>query len=425
MSRTWRVASSFWPALCLLGSTSCGGGGGTSPTAPAITNLQLEPRIAYESTTPVYFAVGFDLFDPNRDVQSASFVLRTAGGQFVDQQTIPFAAPVASLSIAGSASVALPQLGTFTVEVWTTDAAGLTSNSLTTTVEVVPYPWTDLPADLVVRQDAAAAALDGQVYLVGGSRQDLNVFPGPSTTLVTRLDPATETWSTTTPLTVSRRAHACTVAGGNLYALGGEEAPIGLGTPIASVERFDPVTEVWSPVSAMPTARAYAAAATVGGRIYVVGGGSSAQQALDTVESYDPITDAWTTEAPMPHARYRPRAAALGGQLVVLGGSNSQYSHVARLDVFDPATGTWSNELRFFDAPCDYLVVVGDQLHAGGAAAETWLSRTGDIDLPTWHGLTGTRRDPNVNCAAAATDDGIFVFALSSAERYRVAREIR
>lgn len=415
-----------WSALGLLLVTGCGGGGGgVAATAPAITNLLLEPRVAYQTTELVTFAVGFDLFDPNRDVQSASFVLRDPGGMLVDQQTIAFAAPVASITIAGNAAVALPQVGTFRVEIWTTDAAGLTSNSLNTTVDVVPFPWSDLPADSVVRQDAAAAALDGQVYVVGGSRQDLNVFPGPSTTLVAKLDPSTETWSTATPLTVSRRAHTCAVADGKLYAIGGEEAPSGLGLETTSVERYDPVTEVWSPVAAAPTARAYAAAATVGGRIYVVGGGSSAFSALDTVESYDPITEAWTTEAPMPHARYRPRAAALGGRLVVLGGSNSQYSHVARLDVFDPATGTWSNELRFFDAPCDYLVVVGDQLHAGGAAAETWLSRTGDIDLPTWHGLTGARRDPNVNCAAAATDDGIFVFALSSAERYRVAREIR
>ncbi|MCA8964341.1 MAG: hypothetical protein KDC48_05630 [Planctomycetes bacterium] len=420
-----RFAILSWAAACSFGVAGCSGGGGAGPTAPAITNLQLQPRTAYESATPVTFLVGFDLFDPNRDVQSASFVLRTAGGQLVDQQTIPFTAPVASLSIAGSAAVPLPQIGTFDVEIWTTDAAGLTSNSLTTTVQVVPHAWSDLPADLVVRQDAAAAALDGQVYLVGGSRQDLSVFPGPSTTLVTRLDPATETWTTTTPMTVSRRAHTCAVAGGNLYAIGGEIAPTGIGFETDSVERFDPLTEVWTPVSAAPTARVHAAAATVGGRIYVVGGGLGAQQALDTLESYDPVSDTWTTEAPMPHARHRPRAAAFGGKLVVIGGSNTMYSHVARVDVFDPATGTWSNELRFFDTPCTYLTNIAGQLYAGGGSNPTWLARAGDPELATWQELTGGRHANYATAAAAATDDGIFVFGSSSAERYRVAREIR
>jgi hypothetical protein len=52
----------------------------------------------------VNFLVGFDLFDPNRDEQSASFVLRTAGGLLVDRQTIPFVAPVASISISAASA---------------------------------------------------------------------------------------------------------------------------------------------------------------------------------------------------------------------------------------------------------------------------------------------------------------------------------
>lgn len=420
-----RLAVLSGSVVCVLGATSCGGGGGAGAAAPAISNLQLSPRTAYESTTPVGFQVGFDLFDPNRDVQSASFVLRAAGGQLVDQQTIPFSAPVASLTIAGSAAVALPQLGTFTVEVWTTDAAGLTSNALTTTVDVVAHPWSELPADLVVREDAAAAALAGQIYLLGGSRQDQGVFPGPSTTLVARLDPATSTWSTAAPLTVSRRAHACAVADGKIFAIGGQEAPSGLGLPTGSVERYDPLTQAWSPVSAMPTARAYAAAATVGDRIFVVGGGTSAAQALDTVESYDPILDAWTSELPMPRARHRPRAAAFGGRLVVIGGSNAQYSHVARVDVFDPALGTWSNELRFFDAECAYVAVIAGQLYAGGGTNPAWLSSAADAELSIWRELTGSRRSTSSTAAVAATDDGIFVFGTSLAERYRLARELR
>ncbi len=406
-----------------MAAAGCGGGS-AGPIAPTIRDLQLEPRVVYESATPVLFTVGFDLFDPNRDVQSATFVLRAAGGAVVDQQTIPFSAPVAGLRISGSAATALPQLGTFAVELWTTDAAGLASNALTTTVDVVPHPWTDLPPDPVLRLDAAAAAVDGQVYVIGGSDQGQPVLPGPSTPFVARFDPGIGAWAPSQQLLVSRRAHCVAVADGRIYAIGGTNAPTGLGLDTAHVERFDPTTQTWAAVAPMPTARIHAAAATVAGRIYVVGGGSSAVGAVDTVVSYDPALDTWRSEPPMPWARHRPRAAEFDGKLVVVGGGNAQYGHVPRVDVFDPATGTWSNALRFFDHPCTFLANVGGRLYAGGGPNGTLMFRAAGVDLMTWDGVTGSRWSHTTSASAAAAADGIFVFDSTSAARYVAAREL-
>ena len=54
-------------------------------------------------------------------------------------------------------------------------------------------------------------------------------------------------------------------ADGRLFAIGGH----GRGGALRTVERYDPETETWATVAPMPTARATAAAAALGNKLYV------------------------------------------------------------------------------------------------------------------------------------------------------------
>ena len=67
----------------------------------------------------------------------------------------------------------------------------------------------------------------------------------------------------------------------------------------AVTEIYDPASNSWSTGAAMPTSRDDAAVATVGGKVYAIGGRNSGNP-VGTVEVYDPATNTWASGSPMP-----------------------------------------------------------------------------------------------------------------------------
>ena len=52
--------------------------------------------------------------------------------------------------------------------------------------------------------------------------------------------------------------------------------------------------DTWIYRADMPTARTWAGGCVIDGKIYVIGGGTSASSVTSAVEVYDPIVDTWT-----------------------------------------------------------------------------------------------------------------------------------
>lgn len=94
---------------------------------------------------------------------------------------------------------------------------------------------------------------------------------------------------------------------GYLYAAGGHDAPASSDSSkqFSSVERYDPRSDQWCLIAAMNNCRDAVGMATLGDRIYSVGGYDGLSY-LDAVEAYDPETDTWESVAPLTH----PRAGA-------------------------------------------------------------------------------------------------------------------
>ena len=71
----------------------------------------------------------------------------------------------------------------------------------------------------------------------------------------------------------------------------------------------------------MPTPRGGIAAATVpsSGMIYVFGG-EAPEKTFDNTEIYNPSTDTWTSGPSMPIARHGLAAADIGDKVYVIGG---------------------------------------------------------------------------------------------------------
>src|SRR5689334_19893932 len=113
-------------------------------------------------------------------------------------------------------------------------------------------------------------------------------------------------------------------AGGKLYVFGGLAPgwkPKGL------VYEYDPASDAWTKKRNMPLASHHVALAEVGGKIYVFGGfkypdsGPAAWQRIDNVWEYDPATDNWKALAAMPTKRGSPNAVVADGKIHVIGGA--------------------------------------------------------------------------------------------------------
>lgn len=131
------------------------------------------------------------------------------------------------------------------------------------------------------------AALNGQIYVAGG----YDALEQPVASML-RYDPAANEWSDQTSdgkelpsLNTKRFGCGLVEANGKLYAIGGLGED---GKPLASVEQYDPVSNQWSFKSPLPTARAYLSCLTVQNRIWAIGGYDGNGLPLRTVETYQP-----------------------------------------------------------------------------------------------------------------------------------------
>jgi N-acetylneuraminic acid mutarotase len=135
-----------------------------------------------------------------------------------------------------------------------------------------------------------------------------------------------------------RAAHAVVATADALYALAGTGPD---GKPVLDVERFDGRT--WTRESALPSEGVNApAAAVIDDTIFLIGGfGTTSNRPTDAVWRYHLRTHKWTRAASLPAPRGGHAAAVMGGRIHVIGGGNS-VSTLADHSIYDPRTDTWT-----------------------------------------------------------------------------------
>jgi len=158
-----------------------------------------------------------------------------------------------------------------------------------------------------------------------------------------------DSWQTKTPMPTARGEVTAATVDGKIYVIGGQSYSANF--KFRTVEEYDPVTDTWTTKADMPTARCSLAAVELNGKIYALGGNGSGSVHLNTVEEYDPATNTWTTKAGMIRARHALSAVAANGKIYAVGGISGTkvYSSV---EEYDPATNTWKEwivtpEVRF------------------------------------------------------------------------------
>ena len=172
--------------------------------------------------------------------------------------------------------------------------------------------WVDLPP-LRRPRGAAAAAVVGEVLVVAGGR-DVAALLGPTEIF------DGSAWRDAEPIPTRRDHLSAASDGRSMFTVGGRF--LQPGAISAALERYDPMTDAWERLPAMPTARGGQGAAVVGGRL-VVAGGEDPSGVYRQVEAYDLAAQEWATLPPLPTPRHGLAVERAGDRLLVLVGGTA------------------------------------------------------------------------------------------------------
>jgi N-acetylneuraminic acid mutarotase len=208
------------------------------------------------------------------------------------------------------------------------------------------------------------AAVGDRIYLFGGLDKDTK-----ATDFSAVFDTSTGTWTDLPPLPHARYAHTVTEHRGRIFVIGGE----GVAGAIGEVDIFDPSTGKWSSGAPMPSARGSHDTVSTGEVLYVLGGWLDAGP-TDLVQTYDPGRNSWGRAAPLPEPVSRAGAAVLDGRIWV-----SYHTFSASLDL---GNGSWSpaSPLTVSRHGLGYIAV-GDRIYGIGGCTEWPLRDVRTVDV--------------------------------------------
>ncbi|OKP92273.1 hypothetical protein A3842_02555 [Paenibacillus sp. P3E] len=183
--------------------------------------------------------------------------------------------------------------------------------------------------------------VNGEMYRIGGLSSSL----GSTSDKVYKYDPKNDTWIPKASMHVKREHFALAESNGKIYVFGGFQS-LGNNIPytfLNSVEEYDPTNDVWTVKAEMPTARMAMGAATVKGRIYVVGGMTGSNGVTTSVvEEYNPATNLWTKKTNIPTARSQYGIGIFNDKIYIVGGFTPQSKETNIIEVYEPGSDTWT-----------------------------------------------------------------------------------
>ena len=212
---------------------------------------------------------------------------------------------------------------------------GITTDSAGPVDQTAPGRWVEVASLPAPRQEVAVAALGGRVWVIGGFGSTAE----PVATVET-YDPATNVWETRAPLPVPLHHAATAVVDDRLFVIGGYTGGSVRWTAVDTVYELVLAGERWEARAPMPTPRGGLAVAVLAGRVHALGG--SGESVTGAHEVYDPAANRWVIANAMPTARDHLAAVAFQGRVWALGGRVSFWGdQFANVEVYDPGTDSW------------------------------------------------------------------------------------
>lgn len=231
------------------------------------------------------------------------------------------------------------------------------------------------PSSRTPHVEAAGVVLDGKVWLISGTPGSVSNrcnCEADATTDVDIYDPATDGWSSGPKVNAARSEYPNAFLVGDTVYLAGGLAP---GAHSQGVEKLAPPYTSWEalPNTTSPSFAAYGRAADVvdGKIVYVM---TSADTA--TAYVFDPATATWTKKASRPDSPSFMAAATVGGKLYLIGGLDPQANENREIFAYDLAADTFT-KVGTLPAPAKFgaifehfaVVLGGEVVTTGGDSA--------------------------------------------------------
>jgi subtilisin family serine protease/N-acetylneuraminic acid mutarotase len=195
---------------------------------------------------------------------------------------------------------------------------------------------------------SASAQVNNDVWVIGGRTYWGIVAQVEKYSLDTNHTVVDSDWMMPTPVS---NAGAASI-GSKIYVVGGStEDSSGKDEPVANLQIFDTVTRTWQTGPPLPKALMQCAVASVGAKLYAFGGlvksGSTTYSVVNDAYVFDPVANAWGIVTALPTATaYAAAAPTATGKIWVMGGfSTSAFTSQQRLvQEYDPAGNTWTQQ---------------------------------------------------------------------------------
>ena len=234
---------------------------------------------------------------------------------------------------------------------------------------------------LPLRGTNGAGVIGGKIYVSGG-RAGYRHYPGQ----LFVYDPAADSWARKRDLPIDGFDGMSGVIDGQLYVVTScydaedctyfGEYGLPPGHPDRWLFRYNPLTDTWTEL-AIPPRVLLPEGGTIGGKLYVANALSS------TLLVYDPATDAWSERVTGRAIRRGAAFATLGAKLYMIGGlrqnADGTTSPTRATTVYDPSTNQWTNRAQLPTA------------RSGMVGARVLVSGRGRIEV-----LGGTRPGNNL-----------------------------
>ena len=245
--------------------------------------------------------------------------------------------------------------------------------------------WTEGPSLPEPRHHPYLVSTGDRLFAIGGFVA-ANGGRWSASTDILSLDETARRWNKVAALQHPQSETVAAFLNGKIYLTSGR-APAGEANAnwgdqrdISATQIFDPATLTVTAGPAAPSARNSAAAAVIGGELYVVGGRVVNDGNRATTEVFNPTTGKWRTRAPMPNAQGGIAAAALGGKLYVFGGEffGAAGSGVHTESwVYDPNSDAW-RAIPSMPVPRHGLgaVTIGDEIFVVAGASQAGADGT-------------------------------------------------
>jgi N-acetylneuraminic acid mutarotase len=247
-------------------------------------------------------------------------------------------------------------------------------------------PWSEAKQFPAPFSEVYGLATGGKLFVFGGL--DQGTTPKG---FVYAYDADSDSWAKKQDMPRALHHTAQADLNGKIYMFGGFAAGTateGLGwRPTDIAAEYDPTTDSWKQLPAMPTPRGAAIAVSLNNKVYVIGGGTmppgkapaplgfaSPHNVIGTVEVFDPADNSWRKVTDMPTPRNHVSAVgAIGGKIHVIGGRIGSVfmagaDNLDIVETYDPATDSWSAPRARMPTPRSGggWGVYNDKIYVGG-----------------------------------------------------------